>query len=190
MILITQNVIKSNLKKYNFNEFDDKTVHLFNDILIKYTTYNLKKINRKYKKLEKVELQHIQSGGLDYSMPSEWYGVNSGKYHDIVQNVHVSKDLIRTGLEVNDPSGVIQAGGKTQFKISLATFDSALEESKSKLQLHDLKFNSKVKKILLSKFQSTVHDALTKVSKKIKSENFKSSDFSDVIKQKKFNSLN
>lgn len=188
MLFISERHLKTNLKKYGFSSVDSKSLETINKTLSNFAHNSLKKVANKNKKLEKIELRHVQSGGK-IVLPSEYFGVNSGRYFDQVDNVdfRVTEDYIRPPLHVNDPAGVIQDGGASRFKVSNNAFKSALEEAQSNLNLHEVSIASSAKKALQQKYEKLLHEALSKLSKQ--EEELSASKLNEVLRMRKFSQL-
>jgi hypothetical protein len=179
MTFITMNQIKLNLKNFHYKKIDDKAEHLFNDILLKYLKNTVGKICKKHKTVQVIELKHVMNGGR-IVQSSEWYGVDSGKYHENVDIVstNATNELIRPALSVHDPSGFIQDGGAS-YKISMSAFKKAIEKVEDEYRV---KVSSKAVKELYDKFNTKVTEVLSKMKKDTE---FHTKHFSDIIKMKK-----
>jgi hypothetical protein len=193
MIFENMKAIQKNLKKYNYKRFDEKTLELLNNTLYNFLKNSIRKLEKKYNKLEKVEEKHVKAlFGGDPVMPSEWYGVNSERYSDDVdyQSTNATNSLIRQRLNVDDPSGIIQEGGKNRYKVSTNGFTTAFEEAQNNLKANSFKISLKARKALKEKYEKLIHEALQKYKKKSESgDEFHSSHFKQVLAIKKFSLL-
>lgn len=188
MIYVSENAVKSNLKKYGYKIYDDKTVQLINDALTCFSTNALRKISKKYSAAKKGG--DVQEGGR-VILPSEYFGVDSGKYADTVAAVDMSvtSELIRPALLVDDPTGAIMQGGASKFSISSTAFKSCVNEQMSSLKLHDLTMSSKALKALQNNYETLMDGALKKTSKEYKSNELSSHNLETVLKMNKYSLL-
>lgn len=178
MNYISERSAKLNLKKYGYSKIDSSTTEAFNTALKNYTKNSLKKL--------------LKKGGT--VMPSEFYGVDSGKYHDTVPKVPtgVTESYIRPPLYTSDPTGFIQDGGaQERFEVSKLGFKAVLNETMSThFSGENLKISTNAQNNLKSTFEKMMHDTLSKYNKKFKGSNeFNLAEWNKIAEMRKYSLL-
>ena len=157
--MISASSLKSNLKKYNITVYPVQLLDNVNKMFNKFFTLKMNK--------------YVKKGGGDYFLPSEYYGTDSGRYTDGVENFPstLADDLyIKPALDVN-----ILDGGAGKFTVSKSAVDAICKQ----LNVSNIKLTKTIKTAWTREFQALIDEILKSVVKK-------NGDFSKVLKLKKY----
>ena len=141
--MLKDSQIKNNLKKWGFNTYNNNINEALNKALVKF-------------------ISNKQSGGR-VVMPSEYFGVNSGRYStnvDFGSSLSVTNSHIREPLDAFDPSGGIVGGAAQKFSITHKSISDLLATQNVKLPASAVKnlkndFENKVSQVLNNAKQSS-----------------------------------
>lgn len=162
-------MLSRNLKKWGFSTHSEE-VHEF----VENTLENF--INRKVKK--------VQKGGR-IVLPSEYFGVNSGRYSADAapgSSLSVSEQFIREPLAASDPTGAIVGGGK-RFEVSQKAVAESLKKCGGK-------FSGAEKSALKSEYEKKMTELMNSVARKHKGETHMSvATLKEGLKMEKYRSL-
>jgi hypothetical protein len=190
--IITPQQVAQNLKKFQFTSFDD-------DVHEKIQLIHQKVIRQELKHhLQQARKQEQQGGRVAF--PIDYFGSSTNSYTSSVPsftNLSPTQTHIRPSIMLNDPSSVLGTergvlsgmvgGKKTLFQIPKKHHEQGVREvlkqvnaSKHKVVMKKLQDDSK------QKFEKTMDDVLTKVSKSTKQHHLRIEDLDKVLEQKKY----
>jgi hypothetical protein len=144
--MLKDSQIKSNLKKWGFTTYNNNINEALNKALVKYISN--------------------QSGGR-VVMPSEYFGVNSGRYSvdaDLGSSLEVTNSHIRQPLDAFDPTGGIVGGGAQKFTITQKSITDLLAEK-------NMKWSSSMIKKEKESFENKMTNALNNAKQFSKNSN-------------------
>ena len=202
MKIITDKSIRENVSKYGFAGYDKCISEIINSSFVNYAQNILHK-SEKYAKSDKIDMDAVvkglrlksqprQRGGAETTMPLEYYGVDSGHYHDEIVggfDASVTNDAIRAPMDVNDPSGVIEnfdliGGGQPNFCVPKTT------ASKISLIYDTIKVQPQVREFIVKKFETDFSTVFQKAKKLSGRERYLREDIlNKVLSQRAFSKL-
>lgn len=199
MKIITEKSVRENFMKYGFKSADEQTIEIMNKSFGGF----LKKTLAKAEKVAKggiIKEEHVmkaigggskQSGGR-VTMPLEYYGVNSGHYHENPEmgaNMDVTDTTIRPAMNVNDPSGLIEkfdmtGGAGCPFSLSKNATTKACKQFGASIPV-------KAREHIQKKFESEFHEIMSKLKKSGGKNNYHLSGgaLDKVLSQSKYSKL-
>lgn len=170
--MLSERQIKSNLKQWGFNTYAESITQKLNKGIQNF-------VENKGNKCAK----DTQNGGR-ISNPSEWYGIDSGKYSADVasKSLDVTNDFIRPPLLAHDPTNAIVGGGK-RLKLSNKVIDEATNST-------TMTFSRAQKNTIKNALESQLTEIMSKIARKNKNiEHLSLSAFNEVFDMKKYAAL-
>lgn len=162
-------MLSRNLKKWGFSTHANEIHEVFESTLQNF-------VNKKAKK--------VQKGGR-IVLPSEYFGVNSGRYTANAapgSSLAVSEQFIREPLSASDPTGAIVGGGR-RFEVSQKSVAESVKSA-------GMRLNKAEKSALKSEYEKKMTELMNSVSRKYKGESHLSlSALEEGMKMEKYRSL-
>lgn len=179
--MLNEKVIKSNLKKWGFKSFDSKIHDHVNSALENVAAKFAKQSSRGGR----------QAGGR-ILMPSEYFGVDSGRYDanaSAGSNLNTTDSWIRTPLSASDPTGAITGGAAGGAQKRFACTTKAVKDVSEKLSKFEFKQHH-IKQVK-AQFEERMTKFMNSVDRKNKNNETHLSEklFHDVADQKQYNDL-
>ena len=202
MKIFTEKNVKANLKAYGFESADFEVIDMLNKSFDMFLNKTIEKA-RRYSKDGKIEERHMlkalgfknsQKGGAETTMPLEYFGVDSGNYHDNVNmgiDMQVTDNYIRPALNMNDPSNIfedIKTNGMTggnihKISVSKCAFQKACGQCGGSIP-------TKVREHIQRKYENEISDVINKVKKlKTNSLHLSTETLDKVLSQSKYSKL-
>jgi len=177
--MLNEKVIKSNLKKWGFKSFDSKIHEHVNRGLENVAKDLANKFARNSRR---------QDGGR-IVLPSEYFGVDSGKYEASASdgsNLNVTDSWIRNPLSASDPTGAITGGAaKKKFACTIKAVKDVSE------RISRFEFKQQHIKEVKEKFEERMTKFMNSVDRRNKNNETHLSEelFNTVRDQKQYNNL-
>lgn len=180
--MLTEKVIKSNIRKWGFNSHDSKVHQHVNSALETVAATYAKKNSRS---------GGVQAGGR-ILMPSEYFGVDSGRYETSAStgsNLNTTDSWIRSPLNASDPTGAITGGAAGGAQKRFACTIKAVKEATEKISNFDFKQHH-IKQVK-AQFEEQMTKFMNSVDRKNKKSDTHLSEelFRDVAEQRQYKVL-
>jgi hypothetical protein len=197
IFIITANHVKRNISKFGFTSYDQSVVEVFNKAL---QTFIEKKVHAAVKKAKgelRIEAHHV---GGRVTMPSEYYGVESNHYVNVLNNngvdMTVNNMWIRPPMDLMAPTvaspNAATSGGAQQkqhdqqcFSFALSAFKNACTEAVQKVS-RDSTLSLQAQKELHAKFTQLLGSVLKSVARKSKKPHLSTRDVQEVLSMQKY----
>lgn len=197
MIYLTEKAIQSNIKKFGFKSCESAVVDKVNEYVDNFAHNTVAKVTKKYRSIEVVEDKHVQvvqSGGR-VVLPSEYFGINSGKYSSSVPSFtssEISNAFLRAPVLTQDLQGLITGGSATKklFALPKKAVKNAIQEAQVRLQHQQLKFRASAVEGVADVLSRQMTDILIKAQKSKKGDTHLTvEDIEKATGAKKYQSL-
>ena len=196
IFIITANHVKRNIARFGFTSYDHNVVEVLNKTLQTFIEKKLQSAVKKAKGEVRIQAHHV---GGRVTMPSEYFGVESNHYVDVLNNngvdMTVNNMWIRPPMDmmaptVAAPNAATGGAAKQQecFSLSLSVFKNACTEAIQKVS-RDSNLSLQAQKELHAKFTQLVGEVLKSVSRKSKNNHLSTRDLQEVLAMKKYKAL-
>lgn len=180
--MLTEKVIKSNIRKWGFSSHDSGITRHMNSALERFTENYAKQSSRR---------SGGQSGGR-IVLPSEYFGVDSGRYEASASdgsNLNTTDSWIRSPLSASDPTGAITGGATGGAQKRFACTIKAVKEATEKISNFDFKQHH-IKQVK-AQFEEQMTKFMNSVDRKNKKNDTHLSEefFKDVAEQRQYKAL-
>jgi len=185
---IKENQLKSNLKRFNYQSYDEEVVKQVNELHEKLVSDLLVQ--------KKKQQQKVQKGGR-VSFPIDYFG---GQTNNLTTNVpdftNISGNDVNSRQEIplNDPSQVLGTeqgitsgmigGARQQYKLSQTAAQEAVK-SLSKKEKFELQNKQEFIQVAKRKFESVITEVLIKAKQKGQ-DHLSAEKLKNILSQKKY----